>query len=671
MLPARLPPFLFACPLLAGLGAGVGLRWLAGVPGGAPLAEDAPGQLAEAVAATPNHALAGPFSMDRFHALQGWEMHRMLAQVLPGADAALVRALADELFQREPILEPNPERQGEWAGKWLVVWQAVFARWMQLEAPAAMTWARGHHLRATAMEAWVEIDVEAVMAATELSAPLLEWRVILTKLSKSDPWRAMQLHQQFDRQGRSAGGRTDGLFGVSLLQQLAERDPPAALLALQTHFQNGYEPVRALASGWAAKDTAACYAWIAQLPPNLKNPALVGLGEVAAQSPAKIAAVLTNLPLDGSLRGTCLSVAKQWAEKEPAAALAWVRIRFPEGRQRADALRTMANVLMETNLPAAVRLMDEAGWKGEPPGSSRQILPAEDGQADKNLRTGGDPFDPFSGNLLVGLLDRLANVDPLQARQAWEKIPATEQSDLAECITLPWFRKDPEAALAWLGGLPAGKVHPSDLRNIISELAGVDAAARKEWALRLPPGPLQQAFVETVTNDMVEKAARGGAAALAAAAGAIPFTEAGSRQVALQALVEKWGELDPVPALGCLLREARPAPETCEAVLQSWSARDATAASEWVATQPPGPNRDGAIKGLFNSLTNAYLQPDYPAALAWGLALSDPIRRLEAAQFIFKNPPLAADVAELRATLNQTTALPETERSALLEKLPP
>jgi hypothetical protein len=663
MSPARLRLILFPGSLLAGLGVGMAWRQAPGPPS----LDHPPGWVEESAQspATPSSTPALPFSMERFHASAGLEMHRLLAQVLPGADAALVRALAEALSQREPKPQPDP------------VWQAVFARWMQLEPPAAMAWAREHNLNETAMTAWVEIDVEAAMAATKPSARDSEWSIILTKISSADPLRAMQLNHELVARKDHPAGDGWGLFfdhlGASLLQKLAERDPSAALVELTSHFPNDQEAIKAIAAGWASKNPAACHDWIAQLSPDLKKAALVGLVDAAAESPAKIAEALTGLPMDATTRSTCMKVAQEWAKKEPAAALAWVRTRFPAGPQLADALMQVANGLMETDLPAAVALMDEVGWKdhaGHHVGSSRRVLPSKDGLRDETaINEEGDYYSPY--NIMARLMDRLATANLEEAIRAWEKAPAKLQTSLASEIITPWFRRDPEAAIRWLGNQPAGKIAPSDLDRLVSNMDGLDWDKRKDWALRLPPGPLQQAFAKTVTMELAQQAARGGPEALAAAAGAIPFTEAGSHHVALQTIVEAWAELDPLPALGRLMREATPSPETCESVIQAWTTRDATAASEWVATQPPGPNRDGAIQGLVATLTNNALQPDYPAALAWSLALTDPAERLKTAQTIFENPPQPADVAELRATLNQTTALPESERSALLEKLLP
>jgi hypothetical protein len=666
MSPARLRLILFPGSLLAGLGVGMAWRQAPGPPS----LDHPPGSVEESahVPPTPSSAPAPPFSMERFHASAGLEMHRLLAQVLPGADAALVRALADELSQREPKPQPDP------------VWQAVFARWMQLEPPAAMAWAREHNVNETAMTAWVEIDVEAAMAATKPSARDSEWSIILTKISSADPLRAMQLNHELVARKDHPAGDGWGLFfdhlGASLLQKLAERDPSAALVELTSHFPNDQEAIKAIAAGWASKDPAACHAWIAQLSPDSKKAALASLAEAAAENPAKIAEALTGLPMDATTRSTCMSVAQEWAKKEPAAALAWVRTRFPAGPQLADALMQVANGLMETDLPAAVALMDEIGWKdhaGLHVDSSRRILPEKDGLPDKTEIKENNDFGEYDSpyQIMARLLDRLATTNPQDAIRVWGKAPAGLQSDLAGDIMVPWFRKDPTAAMAWLGGLPAGKVTPSYLETLVGNLVGVETDDRKNWALRLPPGPLQQAFAKTVATDLAQKAARSGPEALAAAAGAIPFTDAGSRHAALEVIVEKWGELDPVPALASLMHEATPSPETCQSVVAAWTMRDATAASEWVATQPPGPNRDGAIKGLVATLTNIELQPDFPAALAWSLALSDPVQRLKAAQAIFENPADPGDVEELRTTLDQTTALPEAERSALLGKLPP
>ena len=433
-----------------------------------------------------------PFSMERFQASHGLEMHRMLAQVLPGADAVLVAAIAHELSRREP--KPLPD----------VVWQAVFVRWMRLEGPAAMAWARIHALHAHAMEAWAQADPGAAEVGADFGNKA-ERVALLQVLSAANPKRAIALYWDLSARGVIAEDKNGTGLVLELRGIWAEHDPAAALAEMQAHAAGKASSITRLSQGWAGQDPAACVAWILHLPLAQRNSALSGLREAAGKNPDKIAAALTGLSMDGPARAACMAVAKSWAEKAPAAALAWVRTRFPEGPQRADALMAVAGVLMEKDLQAAVAIMNETGWKdypGQHAHSSRRILPGKDGKPDEDSteEDTGDYDRP--SNIIDSLLDRLTEVNPQEAVRAWEKSPAALQSDLAGTITLSWFRQDPGAAMAWLAALPEGKVMASYLATLVQHLDNVEPAARKEWALRLPPGPLQQAFAKSFAAEL-------------------------------------------------------------------------------------------------------------------------------------------------------------------------
>lgn len=81
--------------------------------------------------------------MEAFRRSRGLEMHRMVARVLPGADAALVRALAEAVAGREDGLTSRHEP----------VWAALMARWAGLEPAAALAW---HHIDPAGAWKWAE-----------------------------------------------------------------------------------------------------------------------------------------------------------------------------------------------------------------------------------------------------------------------------------------------------------------------------------------------------------------------------------------------------------------------------------------------------------------------------------------------------------------------------------
>lgn len=97
--------------------------------------------------------------------------------------------------------------------------------------------------------------------------------------------------------------------------------------------------------------------------------------------------------------------------------------------------------------------------------------------------------------------------------------------------------------------------------------------------------------------------------------------------------------------------------------LTNWAAEDITTASAWLATQPPGRERDAAIQGML--LVASQVEPD--SALRWVVELSSSEARVEAAT------KMAADLGEdERNELTDklgTLKLSEEELSAVRQKL--
>jgi hypothetical protein len=96
-----------------------------------------------------------------------------------------------------------------------------------------------------------------------------------------------------------------------------------------------------------------------------------------------------------------------------------------------------------------------------------------------------------------------------------------------------------------------------------------------------------------------------------------------------------------------------------ETALRSWAGTDLTAASAWLAAQPPGKERDGAIWG-FNEVARV-AEPD--SALQWAMTISEPQQREQAVLRTLQSwrtlDPSAAAVAL------EGLALPEEKKTAL------
>lgn len=616
---------------------------------------------ASGAAAEAAGTLVEPFSMESFHDASGLPMHRMLVRVLPTADATLVRALAEHLAAR-PEFPPAP------------VWQALLARWVQLDAPAALAWARtveGKDIAIFAFRVWAEVDLEAALAMMDSDA-LGELAIVIPKLAETEPLRALEKLKAFRGRGTNNPEDMDSFVAERLFMIVigswAALDPGPAAAYLSTNYRDSKGAWTKVAAVWALKDPDGCRGWLLTLPDSLRKDAFAGLCEAAENNPARVAEILRTIPVTDETKETFLKIAATWAEADAQAAQGWVRDIFPEGPMRHQALAQVARAVMGNDMGAALAIMDGIGWGRQSPSAQKQLLlpvQEEDPKVDFSIdATESSPVFRLDFTILA-ILGELGTTNPELALSYIEKTDPAGHVDILGRIVPRWFARQPEAATRWLDALPPDKLSAPDLTLLLDRFHDLEPEAARTWAQRLPPGPLQQALAGMSADEASLKNP-------AAAVEAIPFTDAASRHAALDPIIRHWSTTDPQAALNRLVREPTPLPETCEAVVNQWTLHDPTAASTWVAALAPGPNRDAAIKGLTTSLTDDDAQPDFPAALMWSLSMTDPPSRLKTAQSVLKNGTSSGpEAAEMRATLETTTALPESERRALLQLLKP
>src|SRR5690606_34137162 len=67
-----------------------------------------------------------------------------------------------------------------------------------------------------------------------------------------------------------------------------------------------------------------------------------------------------------------------------------------------------------------------------------------------------------------------------------------------------------------------------------------------------------------------------------------------------------------------------------EGLADRWSGADSLKASEWVATLPPGPHRNSAIKGMVSHIAKFNSE----AAMTWAEAIDDISVKAEAVELI-------------------------------------
>ncbi len=630
--------------------------------GGDGTSPDSPG--------TNSSAAAVPFSMEVFRAASGITLHRMLAQVLPGADDSLVRALAEQLVAR-PEFPPD------------AVWKAVLRRWVELDPPGALAWAMAvvedHREKLVEFTAWrwAEADVEAALATAMAAGDDEALQAVHLFITAADPARALDLFDIRKKSG-NAGPWLDSEFYSIVFRNWGGKDPHKAAAYLMAKFRE--DPVstsgqhwKCLATGWAQKDPEGCRVWLAGLKEPLLKCAIDGLLQAVETNPAGVAKVLGVVPLNAKTRDTFLNVAGEWAAKDAPAAMAWVKERFPEGAPRTHALGKAAEGLMKSDLRAAVAIIDEIGWDAaasSPINAGRVVVPEAAGLEEKVIHSKAegdmaidDPFRPLPSSEVV--IARLGKDDPALALGCVEKAPPSARMALWSRFVPEWFQREPEAVTRWLETLPPEKMAASDLSALLGKFPHFESDAARAWAERLPAGPLQQALAGLAFRRVdVEDPAK--------AVESIPFTDPASRQAALEEIVLGWSTAAPQAALDRLVGETTASPGICQEVVGEWALHDPAAASTWVAAQPPGPNRDGAIRGLTSKLMDENAQPDFPAALVWSLSITEPGARLETARSVMEKwQGNAPEAAEMRATLESTTALPEPDRQTFLQRVTP
>lgn len=621
------------------------------------------------------------FSLDFFRQTSGLEMHRLLAQVLPGADAVLVRALAEDLAGREL---PDSE--------WPPVWNAVAARWVALDAPEAMAWAKAQDagflqsmkveklidsLSNAVLLAWARVDPTAAAASMNLSDGR-EVYGFYAAWGENDPGSAFKHF----REGYSAGrfppliflGEHSGDSSSLLLSQWAGKEPESALAFISANFPDRADFWNFLANGWSIKDPAGCGKWMITLSGEQRKEAFLGLASAASENPAGVALILNQFPLSADTGAAGLALAEDWAKQAPAEAQAWVCRWFPEGQARRNALARVAGSVAEKDLSAAVSVMDQAGWENWDAEEERSRRPltlaaSGSGEVEKLEEAVGDREWRTPDSIMESLLGRLGREDPALGIRCFAKADADSKRQVLEYFVPPWFQREPEAALRWLAAIPASQVGLTEMGVILDHFSDFPPDAMRDWAVLLPAGPLSEALTRLSVRGSPEGDPEKALAEL-------PFTDPAGRAAATEEIVRKWAESSPREALDHWRNGPEPvSPAGLAAIVSAWTAEDPAAASAWTASLPPGAERDGAIQGMITSLSDLEGNPDLPAAVVWSLDLSDPAARVAALRRVL--PELAGraaslgSLAEAREALGRLGALPEKDRQDLLKLLDP
>jgi hypothetical protein len=328
--------------------------------------------------------------------------------------------------------------------------------------------------------------------------------------------------------------------------------------------------LQSVASNWANQDPAAALTWADQTLNGAAYDSVTQtvLKQMGQTDPASEAAALAQISDPNVVNQSIPDLATAWAQQDVQAALTW-----------AQSLPTTNNDVRQTALNDVLN-----SWTATDPAGAAAYL-------QQNLTS-----DPDFGKL-------------------------------AAQVATSWGNNDPQAALTWAQSLPAGAAQNTALVAAVTQLANVDPDTAWADAERLTGNSQSQALgnvISAMANQDPDEAAD--------ALGDLP---AGT-------------DLDAATTN----------------VATNWLRQDPDEASQWIATLPTGSARDGAVTQLVSTLSKT--DPD--TAYDWAASISDPTTRNNqvvnlATQWSNQNPAAAAAAAQ--NALDNLAGLSESQQKAL------
>lgn len=311
-----------------------------------------------------------------------------------------------------------------------------------------------------------------------------------------------------------------------LADSIAPTDIPAALAALAKEPDQSvwYGLGRLLLLRWAEADAGAALKYAQALPPSAVRKSALDL------------------------------VVGEWTRRDWRSASEWVK-RLPAGVEKTAFVGTVVSALAEKDGPQAMTLLDSLA-----PDSLEAKL-----------------------DLKRKVLAKWAFTDPAAAAKAAAELPTKDFRTLT-VIANYWAGLDPEAAVAWVKGLPEGERDAGMMYTLCSALARqgeLELAANV--ALSLPVGEARLNSIAGVTRVIADGDINTAVAWLR------QLPDADARARAYAALAGQWADIDPKAAI------------------------------EFAATLPPGSGRDFQIQDS----VRRWASSDPNAAATWASALQD------------------------------------------------
>ncbi len=207
----------------------------------------------------------------------------------------------------------------------------------------------------------------------------------------------------------------------------------------------------------------------AEVDPELRASGLKALTAGDADPRGALAWMLAE-DADETAKEAGLGLLRQWAEKDPATAAAWLKESTMAKNLREEAVNQVALAWMGTSVMEAIH------WAEGLPESERN-------------------------GAVLQIANESTRTMPVEALRLAAKLPSgAERDGLIEHAAAEWTTKAPAEAAAWAKGMGEGEVKDRTMVAVISAWSDTDPVAAAEMAIKsLPAGrPLDDALVGIV-----------------------------------------------------------------------------------------------------------------------------------------------------------------------------
>jgi hypothetical protein len=303
-----------------------------------------------------------------------------------------------------------------------------------------------------------------------------------------------------------SGGTEQNFVLEDLFMKLNMTDPAKAFsLAQQIGDAHEKNAMLERALGMTA-DQKVAMAELLQLPANRETQNLyqIVFGGWAATNPAEAASAAAALPLGANRNMALQGVAKDWANKDPQAALDWAASLGSDGTGELKAA-LIATGQKDPNLAASyVNKLTDASARNSAISSIAQSMSQDNpaGALDWLDQTAtGKTYDNSANKIMANL----AQHDPATAATLMAKVtePGVRDTAIAN-LAKNWGSKNPQAAVAWAQSLPDsdGAARNSALRVIVNTWSKYDSSAAAAFVQKAPdPTIYQLAAPAAATNN--------------------------------------------------------------------------------------------------------------------------------------------------------------------------